>query len=308
MTLTRGRGAKKVVPLPQARDARVQPAHTLRTVLHRAPGLLLSLGLLASANCAGLATPQATGDPIAGSFVVKGGGAALDVFNALSDGFRALHPNVRFSFEDVGSAAGIRLVASDEVDLATASANPPAEVANAVTVIPVGASATAVIVSSQNPVSALTKAQVAAVFSGKTTDWADVGGDHGRITCIIREATSALRSNFDAYFFDGKGTYVHDAIELNTADQIVRAIANSSSAVSMLTVTHSVINDARLRPLAIDGFAPTRQNVVQGSYPVRRPLFLVYNTQKAKAAIRSFIQYVAGNDGQHIIDVTTGGG
>ena len=56
--------------------------------------------------------PSASPDPLAGTYAVKGGGAALEVFQALSDAFRTQHPKVHFDFEDIGSAAGMKLAAS----------------------------------------------------------------------------------------------------------------------------------------------------------------------------------------------------
>lgn len=266
--------------------------------------LLFALALLAGAGCGAPPAP----DPLAGDYLVKGGGAALDVFDALSAGFIKQHAKVHFTFEDVGSAAGMKLVANDEVDLATSSAQPAADIAPLVTVIAVGSSATAVVVNAQNKITNLTKSDVRDVFSGQKTDWSQVGGTPGKISLVIREASSALRSNFDAYFFDGKPAYPRDAIELNSADQIINALHTNPGLVSMLTVTAQVTGDSRLRMLSIDGVGPSKTNILAGTYPVRRPLFLVYNPKTAKPAIKAFADYVKGAEGQKIIEqVSTGG-
>ena len=272
----------------------------------RGPAALLVCAAALVASCGGSASPSA--DPLAGTYVVKGGGAALDVFQALADAFRKQHQTVRFSFDDIGSAAGMKLVAAGDVDLATSSAIPSAEITNSVTVVPVGSSGTAVIVNAANPVTSLSKTQVRDIFSGTTDSWSAFGGSSEKITVVIREATSALRSNFDAYFFGGKGVYRADAIVLNTGDDIVRAVESRTGVVSMVTITSAVLADQRIRGVAIDGVAPTRDNVTQGRYPVTRPLFLVYNEKHLKPAISAFLEFVRGPEGQHIIDVATTGG
>ena len=253
------------------------------------------------------ATPTATADPLAGSYAVKGGGAALDVFQALSDAFRKQHPAVKFGFEDVGSAAGMKLVAAGDIDLATSSAIPSADITNSVVVVPVGSSGTAVIVNTANKVTALTKTQVRDIFAGQVTNWTAVGGDSAKIIVVIREATSALRSNFDAYFFGGKGTYVADAIELNSGDNIVAAVAGRSEIISMATVSAAVRSDPRIRGLTIDGVAPTMSNIISGRYPVIRPLFLVYSDKHLKPAIAAFLEFVRGPEGKRIIDNVSAG-
>lgn len=271
-------------------------------------GIAAGLALALVVACAPVTTPQATKDPLAGTYVVAGGGAPLDVFNALASGFEVYHPTVRFQFNDVGSAAGMKLAASGGIDLATSSATPAPEIAASLTLVPVGASGTAVIVNAQNTVTTLTKAQVRAIFSGTETAWSGVGGSGGKIIVVVREATSALRSNFDSYFFEGKGTYAKDAIELNSGDDVLHAVAGQSEVVGMITVDSRLRAEPRVRALAIDGVAPTKENVVAGRYPVRRPLFLVYNEKLAKPAVTAFIAYVKSDEGKTIVDRVTVGG
>lgn len=257
------------------------------------------------ASCSATASPS--GDPLAGTYTVRGGGAAADVFTALSDAFRKQHPTVKFTFEDVGSIAGMKLVATGDVDLATSSAIPPADITNAVTVVPVGASGTAVVVNAANKVTALTKTQVRGIFAGEIRDWSAVGGEPGKILIVVREASSALRSNFDAYFFGGKGAYAADAIELNSGGEVVRAVTSRTEVVSMLTLSASMRNDQRLRALTIDGVAPTQNNVGLGLYPVIRPLYVVYNEKHLRPAVAAFLEFVRSPDGKRVIESTTTG-
>lgn len=268
--------------------------------------LVLLATLLVVTSCT--AAPAGTADPLAGTYAVKGGGAALEVFQALADAFRKQHPLVRFAFEDVGSAAGMKLAATGEVDLATSSAVPPADITNSVTVVPVGSSGTAVIVNAANPVTALTKTQVRDIFAGTVLTWSTVGGTPEPIIVVIREATSALRGNFDAYFFGGKGVYRTDAIELNTGEDIVRAVASRTGVVSMLTISASMLADTRIRAVAIDGVAATKENISAGKYPVVRPLFLVYSPKHVRPAIAAFVDFANSADGRRIVDLITTGG
>jgi phosphate transport system substrate-binding protein len=270
--------------------------------------LVVSTFAIASLVVACAPAPSASPDPLAGTYTVKGGGAALEVFQALSDAFRNQHPMVRFIFEDVGSAAGMKLAASGAVDLATASATPPPDIASSVVLVPVGTSGTAVVVGATNRVTALTKTQVRDIFAGQMTDWSEVGGEAGKIVVVIREAGSALRSNFDAFFFGGKGSYAPDAIELSTGDEIIRAVTSRPGVISMVTISGSLLADRRIRGLTIDGIAPSKDNITAGRYPVVRPLFLVYSEKYVKPAVADFLRFVRSADGQHIIDLVTTGG
>jgi len=261
--------------------------------------------LLLTACASRTAAPSAAPDPLAGTYVVKGGGAPLDVFTALSDDFRKQHPTVRFTFSDVGSAAGMRLAATGEVDLATSSAPPPPELRDKVGLVPVGVSGTGVIVNAANPVTTLTRTQVRDIFSGAVADWSDVGGNREKIIVVIRESTSALRSNFDAYFFDGKPAYPSTALELNSGTDIVAAVSARTGVISMVTLTEKIRSDQHVRFLSLDGVAPTKKNLQSGAYPVLRPLYLVRNAQQITPAIAAFLDFVRSPEGQRIIESIT---
>jgi phosphate transport system substrate-binding protein len=268
----------------------------------------LVAGVIVSALLAAACTPRSTvvPDPLAGTYAVKGGGAPIDVFLALSDEFRKQHPGVRFVFTDIGSAAGMRLAALGEVDIATSSAAPPPELQDKVNLVLVGVNGTGVIVNSANPVTGLTRRQVRDVFSGAVADWSEVGGSRERILVVIRERTSALRSNFDAYFFDDKPIYASGAIELNSGAEIVNAVGSRAEVISMVTLTERLRSDQHVRIIAIDGVKPTKDNLRSGAYPVRRPLYLVTNAEHVAPAIDAFLAFVRSADGQRVIDAVTG--
>ena len=71
----------------------------------------------------------------------------------------------------------------------------------------------------------------------------------------------------------------------------------------MMTMNATAFSAADMKLLTIDNVAATRETLSNGTYPIRRPLYLVYNTDpaKLKPAIKSFIDWVKGADGQKII-------
>jgi phosphate transport system substrate-binding protein len=256
---------------------------------------VLAVGLILSA-CGGI-----SGDPYAGTYIVQGGGAPLDVYNALSKEFLAKHPGVKFVFVDVGSRPGMRLVANGDIDLATSSSDPEPALRDQVVLVSVGLTGTAVVVGAANQVPGLTRDQVTAIFQGEITDWKAVGGESGHIIVAMRNAGSAIRTNFEAYFFTAKPTYAKDMFELNDIDQTIAMVSSRRDVVSIITINDRSLSEKRIRLLPIDGVAATRENLVSGAYPVRRPLFLVASNTSAKPAIRAFLEFVRSPDGQRII-------
>lgn len=264
------------------------------------------LGLLAGA-CGGASPLQAkpTEDPLAGQFVLKGGGGAIDAVKALTTGFSKAHPNVVWQgFEDVGSDAGVKLTIDGTVDLGYISRDLKAPEKGTVETLAIGASGTGVGVNASNGVKALSKDQVRKMFSGEITDWKDVGGTPGKIRVLLREPESATRSAFESYFFgSAKPVYAKDAIEVFQIDETQKAIASFKDAIGMMTINAATLTNSDIKMLTIDNVAPTRENLANGTYPIRRPLYFVYNTDqsKLKPTIKAFIDWVKGPDGQKVL-------
>jgi phosphate transport system substrate-binding protein len=247
-------------------------------------------------------------DPLAGTYSVQGGGAALDIFNALKQEFVKRHPGVNMDFQDIGSTPGMKLVASGSIDLATSSSDPPASIRDAVRLVPLGVSGTAVVVNSQNPLIALTRDQVRDIFSGDITDWATVGGTPSRIFVAVRNPKSAIRTNFEAYVFAGTTPrYARDAFELNDIDQTIDAVSSRAGVISMITINDRSLGDPHLRLITLDGVRATKDTLATGEYPMRRPLYLVYPASGVKPAIQAFLDFVRSPDGQRIIASTSSG-
>lgn len=269
---------------------------------------LLVAGTLLGASCGGaipLGTAQTTPDPLAGQYIVNGGGGALDNVKALTDAFKTQHPTITWQgLADVGSNAGVNLVVSGETDLGYISRDLLDAEKGKVDALAIGASGTAVAVAAANPVKSLTKDQVAKIFAGAITDWKDVGGTPGKIRILIRESGAATRSAFEAYFYDGrKPTYAPNAVEVATIDETVKAINSFKDSIGIVTMNASTFGNATIAFATIDGVAASRENLNSGKYQVRRPLYFVYNSDstKLKPAIKAFIDFVKGPEGQKIL-------
>lgn len=268
--------------------------------------LYLTLAAVLAASCGGAFGAKATPDPLGGIYVIKGGGGAIDHVRALTAGFTALHEAVLWQgFDDVGSDAGVKLALDGAVDLGYISREPKPAEKGTVEILSIGASGTGVGVNAANTVKALSKDQVAKIFGGQITDWKDVGGTPGKIRVLLREPESSTRSAFEGYFF-GKDnpSYAKDAIEVLQIDETLKAISSFKDAIGMMTMNAKTFGTADVvRLLTIDGIAPTRDTLNDGTYPIRRPLYFTYHPDpaKVKPAIRAFLDFVKGPEGQKIL-------
>ena len=269
--------------------------------------LYFALAALLVVSCGG-ANPIAakpTPDPLAGTYVTKGGGGALDAVKALTSGFTAIHPTVLWQgFDDVGSGAGVTLVVEGQVDLGYISRDLAAAEKGKVEALPIGASGTGVGVNTSNAVKGLTKDQVAKIFTGQITDWKDVGGAPGKIRVLLREPESSTRAAFEAYFFGStKPVYAKDAIEVFQIDETLKALGSFKDSIGMMTMNAKAFSTVDVRLLTIDNIAATRETLANGTYPIRRPLYFTYHPDplKLKPTIKAFLDFVKGPEGQKIL-------
>ena len=243
-------------------------------------------------------------DELAGVYKVGGGDASLDIVKALTDAFAAKHPGVKFDIDtSLGSDPAPKLTGDGTLDIGMASRDLTTDETKLVNTTLIGAAGTALAVHEQNPVRALTSPQVASVFSGKTTDWSALGGEKSTIVPLIREKGSSARTTFENVIFGGKPAYSSGVIEVSGGDQMRQSIGAQRAAIGMIGLSGDEAVPAGMRAISVDGVMPSRATLRDGSYKLRRPLFLL--TAKAaslKPAVTEFITFINSSEGRKILD------
>ena len=270
----------------------------------RALGRVLALVIvLVAGACGGVGRPAPT-DALVGTYSASGGGGALAQIQALAKRFSELHPRVRWDIENVGSDAATPLVTTKQVDLGFMSREPTADERAQVQFLSLGITGTALAVNSMNPVTNLTSEQVRAIYTGQIKDWSAVGGKPGPIKVLIREVNAATRQNFEEVIFKGqKPAYVVGIIEAGNGDEMVKDLSGLSGGIGVVTVKDVRTLDPRIKFLSLDGVAATKENVDNGTFPIRRPLFLVFpkDVSTMRPAMAAFIDFVKSDEGQKVL-------
>ncbi|MGB0696654.1 MAG: substrate-binding domain-containing protein [Rhodospirillaceae bacterium] len=158
----------------------------------------------------------------------------------------------------------------------------------------IGQDAIAAIVNAGNPVKELSKEQIAGIFTGKITDWSEVGGSAGPIKPMIVKQGSATRNVFQSKLLDGAD---YAGAEVVTPDaKIVAQVARDPAAIGQISLAFIQGNDAVVA-LTIDGQAAEMSNT---SYFVTRPLYLTTKGAPSGAA-KDFIDWAVSAEGQAVV-------
>ena len=241
---------------------------------------------------------QQTEEKLSGSVSTNGSTSMEKVIGALSEQFMADNSGVSVTYDPTGSGAGIEAASNGSADIGLASrALKDEEKAGGLTETVVALDGIAVIVNAGSKVEDLSVEQIAKIFTGEITDWSEVGGEAGKISCIGREAGSGTRDGFES-ITDTKDACKLDQ-ELTSTGGVIEAVAGNANAIGYASLS-AVEGKDTVKAVTVGGVACTEAAVLDGSYAIQRPFVLVTKTGATLSpAAQAFFDYAtspAAND------------
>jgi phosphate transport system substrate-binding protein len=141
----------------------------------------------------------------------------------------------------------------------------------------------------------LTKKQLVDIFTGKTTNWKDVGGADQTIVLVNRPKASGTRATFKKYALDGAEEAA--GIEEDSSGTVRKIIKETPGAIGYLALSYL---DGSVKTVNLDGVAPNKENIVAGKYPVWAYQHS-YTKGKPDGAVDAFLKYMMTDDVQKTI-------
>ena len=209
------------------------------------------------------------------------------------------------SVEIPGSGKGIKALIEGKVELAGASRPlKDEEKKEKLAAVTIGYDAIAVFVHKSNPVKNLTKEQLKGIFTGKITNWKEVGGKNAPIVpnTEMLDGKRATLEMFQEHVMDGAPYAKFKQVDL-PRDQIVELAKeeNGICGVSLgLLATLGSDMRAKVKAVPVKGVEPTEKNVQSGAYLISRPLLLV-TKGIAKGDAKEFITFMLSPEGQALV-------
>ena len=156
-----------------------------------------------------------------------------------------------------------------------------------------------VVLHPSNPINELTTAQIADIYMGKITNWKDLGGPDMAIVAISRDTSSGTYEVFHEKVMNKKDMAA--SVEyVNANPQAHARVKTTAGAIGYVGLGFL---DRNVKAIKVDGVAPTKRTIAQGTFPVSRPLFLFTNGYpKLGSLIHAFCIFYLSEEGQEIVE------
>ncbi|MDQ3511356.1 MAG: phosphate ABC transporter substrate-binding protein [Pseudomonadota bacterium] len=243
--------------------------------LHKAVfALVASLAWLA--GCSGQQDAPAAQGALSGRLVISGSSTVAPLAAEIGKHFEKLHPRVRVDVQSGGSSRGIADVRRGTADIGMASRALKAEESDLVAHT-IAADGITMIVHRDNPVAALTDAQIVDIYTGAVGNWSAVGGSDAPITVVTKADGRSTLELFLSHF-KLSASAIRPGIVIGDNLQGVLTVAGDPNAigyVSIGTAQYEASSGRPIRLLPMGGVEPSVASVRDASFPLSRPLNLV---------------------------------
>jgi phosphate transport system substrate-binding protein len=249
------------------------------------------------------------------SIQIKGSDTMVNLGQAWAEKYMQNNPAEFIAVTGGGSGTGISSLISGTCDIAMCSRNiKDKEISLAKQKginpyeIKVALDGLAVVVSPKNPVGKLTMDQLAQIFTGKITNWKEVGGQDLKIVILSREVNSGTHVYFKEHVLrkcdpNSKEEFAPGALLLSSSQAIADEVAQNPSAIGYYGMGYI---SSKQKPVFVakdeksEYEAPTIENVVNGKYPISRPL-LLYTNNQPQGLVKKFVDFCLSKEGQDIV-------
>ena len=246
----------------------------------------------------------------AGNITVKGSDTLVVLAQKWAETYMSKNADTKIQVTGGGTGTGFAALQNKTTDLCNASRKiKAAEITTCIkafgkrpTEYKVCLDGLSVYVSADNPVKELTVAQVADIFNGKTKNWKEVGGPDAPITVYSRENSSGTYEFFKESVLQGKD-FASSAQTMPGTAAVLQAVAKDKNGIGYGGAAYGA-GAKHLKVKKDDASAaiePTEENVIKGTYPIWRYLYVYVNPALDKGDIAKYLTWIRGDEGQKVV-------
>lgn len=244
--------------------------------------------------------PETSAAPtvLSGTVSTDGSTSMEKVIGALSEAFMEANSKATVTYNPTGSGTGIQAVQEGRCDIGLSSrALKDEEKASGLQETVLAYDGIAMIVNPANPVEDLTLEQIADIYTGKITNWSELGGSDSEIVLIGREAGSGTRSGFEE-IVEVKDLCQYRQ-ELSSTGDVIATVAQNPGAIGYASLAS--VKDT-VKAVKVGGVTPSEETVKDGTYAIQRPFVLVTKEGVTLSeTAQAFFNYAVSKDANAVV-------
>jgi phosphate transport system substrate-binding protein len=252
----------------------------------------MALLIVAASVSPGSGTAQTTAsDQLSGKLVITGASTLAPLIAEIGKRFETLHPGVRVDVQTGGSSRGVADARQGLADIGMVSRAVKDEEKD-LHAFPVARDGVGIILHKENPIQALTDAQVVAIYTGKITNWKDAGGKDAPIT-VVNKAEGRSTLEVFLHYFKMKNSEVKAQVVIGDNEQGVKTVAGNRHAIGYVSIGTAEYDESQgvpIKLLSVGGVAASTETMRNGTFPLSRPLHIVTRTPPV-GLTKVFIEY-----------------
>ncbi|MEG6520993.1 phosphate ABC transporter substrate-binding protein [Desulfotomaculum sp. 1211_IL3151] len=232
---------------------------------------------------------------VKGSLTAVGSTALQPLVEQSANQFMSKNPDVQITVQGGGSGTGLAQVSSGAAQIGNSdlfAEEKDGIDASILTDHKVAVVGFAAVVNPSVGVDNLTKQQLIDIFTGKTTNWKEVGGKDQEIVVVNRAKGSGTRASFKKYALDNQEEV--KGLEEDSSGTVKKIVNETPGTISYLALSYV---DDKVKALKIDGVEPNKESITTGKYNIWSYQHM-YTKGAPEGAAKAFLDYMLTDDVQ----------
>lgn len=230
--------------------------------------------------------------------IINGSTTVLPVVQKAGEAFMASHPGTELSISGGGSGNGIKALIEKQCDVAMSSRDikdkeKDAAAKNGITPLRTAIAIDAIVpvVNPANRVGALTLAQLRDIYTGKVTNWKDLGGQDAQIVAISRDTSSGTFESWEELVMNKERVSPRALMQASNG-AVVQTVSKNRNAIGYVGLGYV---DRSTRAVTVEGVSPSAETALSGQWPIARELY-IFTNGAPEGAVKEFVEYLVAPD------------
>ena len=247
---------------------------------------------------------------IAGTITAKGSDTLVILAQKWAEVYMGKNPDTKIQVTGGGTGTGFAALQNKTTDLCNASRKIKAKEITACveafnrrpTEYKVALDGLSIYVHESNKIPSLSLEELEGIFTGQIKNWKEVGGEDAPIVVYSRENSSGTYEFFKEHVLKGKD-FAASAQTMPGTAAVLQGIAKDKNAIGYGGAAYGA-GARHIKVSATKGgeaVEPTEENVVKGTYPIWRHLFIYVNPALDKGEVAAYLKWIRGDEGQKLV-------